>query len=92
MFLLSVVIPSGQVFEEKVESISAPGLEGGFEVFSQHMHILYALKEGIVSIRKDGKEFRSLKIDSGVLEVNAKHDVLLLADQILEDSQSPAAK
>ena len=86
MFKLSVVIPSGKVFEEEIESVAAPGLEGGFEVYSKHMPILYALKEGIIKIRRDGKEFRSLKIDSGVLEVNAKHDVLLLADQILEDS------
>ena len=87
MFQLSIVTPSGKVFEDSVESVALPGLEGGLEVYSKHMPILYALKAGAVRIRKEGKEIKSLKIDSGVIEVNAKHDVLLLADQILEDAQ-----
>jgi F-type H+-transporting ATPase subunit epsilon len=84
MFQLSVITPSGKVFEDSIESLSAPGLMGGFEVYSQHMPFLSALKGGVISIRKSGKEFKSLKIDSGILEVDASHNVLLLADQITE--------
>ncbi|MBI3602747.1 MAG: ATP synthase F1 subunit epsilon [Candidatus Omnitrophica bacterium] len=83
MFQLSIVTPSGKAFEDAVNSLAAPGLMGGFEVYSGHMPILCALKAGVVRIRKEGKE-QSLTIDSGVLEVNASHNVLLLADQIME--------
>ena len=83
MFQLSVITPSGKVFEDTIESVAAPGLVGGFEVYSQHMSMLCALKGGLVRIRKDGKEIKSLTIDSGVLEVDANHNVLLLADQII---------
>ncbi len=82
MFQLSVVTPSGKAFEEMVESVVAPGLMGGFEVYSHHMPMLCALKIGKVRIKKEGKDIKSFKIDSGILEVNARHDVLLLADQI----------
>jgi F-type H+-transporting ATPase subunit epsilon len=85
MFQLSVVIPSGKVFEDTIESIAVPGLMGGLEVYTNHMPMLSALKNGLVSIKKDGKSIKTFMIDSGVIEVNAKHDVLLLADQILEE-------
>jgi F-type H+-transporting ATPase subunit epsilon len=88
MFQLSIVTPTGKVFEESVESVVLPGLEGGLEVYSHHMPILYALKEGFVRVKKEGHDIKSFKIDSGVVEVNAKHDVLVLADQILEDSSA----
>ena len=82
MFQLSILTPSGKVFEDNVESVAAPGLEGGFEVYSGHMPFLSALKAGAVRVRKEGKE-QSFTIDSGVLEVNATHNVLVLADQAL---------
>ncbi|MEI7999488.1 MAG: ATP synthase F1 subunit epsilon [Candidatus Omnitrophota bacterium] len=90
MFQLSIVTPSGNVFEDSVESIAVNGLMGGFEVYSNHMPMLCALKDGKVKIRRDGKVIKSLTIDSGVLEVNATHNVLLLADQILSDSLPPS--
>ncbi len=83
MFQLSIVTPSGKTFEGAVESLAAPGLMGGFEVYGGHMPMLCALKSGAVRIRQQGQE-QSLAIDSGVLEVNASHNVLLLADQIIE--------
>lgn len=83
MFKLSIVTPSGKFFEDTVESVAAPGLLGNFEVYSNHAPMLVALKGGVVRLRKDGKDVKSLTIDSGVLEVDASHQVLLLADQVL---------
>ena len=82
MFKLSVVTPSGKAYEDSVDSVAAPGLLGGLEVYSGHMALVCALKNGKLRIRKAGKE-QSLTIDSGLLEVNAAHDVLVLADQII---------
>lgn len=84
MFKLSVITPLGKVFEDTVTSLAAPGLTGGFEVYSNHMPMICALKTGAIRIRKSAlaKE-QAIKIDSGILEVNADHDVLLLADQIM---------
>ncbi len=82
MFHLSIITPSGKTFEDTVESVAAPGLMGGFEVYSKHMPMLCALKTGAVRIRKADKE-QTVKIDSGILEVNAAHNVLLLTDQII---------
>jgi len=84
MFQVSIITPSGKYFEDSIESLAVPGLMGGLEVYSNHAPMLTALKGGLVRLRKDGKDFKSLTIDSGVLEVDAEHHVLLLADQITE--------
>ena len=78
-FQLSFNTPLGKVFEDAVESVSAPGLEGGFEVFTGHMAFLSALKEGRIKIRKsDGEQV--FKTASGILEVKPDHQVLVLVD------------
>ena len=82
MFQLSIVTPAGKVFEDSVESVVALGVEGGFEVFAKHQPMVCALKAGPVRVKKEGKDFKSFTIDSGVLEVDAAHNVLVLADQI----------
>ena len=84
MIQLSIVTPAGKYFEDKVESIAVPGLEGGLEVYSGHMAIVCALKSGRVRLRREGRDFKSFSIDSGILEVDPNHHVLLLADQITD--------
>ena len=91
MFQLSIVLPSGKVFDEKIDSVAAPGLVGGLEIFSGHAPVVCALKSGKVRIKnKEGKDIRVFEIDSGILEVDATHQALILADQIINDSQAPA--
>ena len=78
-FKLSVITPSGIIFEDTVESVAAPGLEGGFEVFTNHTSMLTALKEGKIKIRKSGGE-QIFNAASGILEVLPDHNVLVLVD------------
>ena len=78
-FQLNIITPSGKVFEDTVDSISATGLEGGFEVFSGHACLLSALKDGQFKIRKSGIE-QIYKTASGIIEVQPDHNVLVLVD------------
>jgi F-type H+-transporting ATPase subunit epsilon len=79
-FKLSIVAPTGSIFEDTVDSIAVPGTEGGFEVYSRHMSLISALKAGRVRVRQSGK-ITAFEITSGVLEVDLEHNVTLLADQ-----------
>ncbi len=79
-FQLSIVTPAGPAFEGAVDFISAPGLMGGFQVYSNHMPMVAALKDGQAIVNQGGKS-TAYKIDSGVLEVKPNHDVLVLVDQ-----------
>ena len=82
-FKLSIVAPSGKVFEDTVDSIAVVGTEGAFEVYSKHTPLISTLKAGIARVRKDKLEFK-YEVTSGVLEVDLEHNVTLLADQAKE--------
>lgn len=82
MFKLSIITPAGAVFDGEVNSLSAPGLEGGFEIYSGHAAMMTALKSGNVCVKQEGKTL-NFTIDSGILEVTPQHHTLLLADQAI---------
>ena len=79
-FKLSIVCPSGKIFEGTVDSIAVPGTEGAFEVYSMHMLLISSLKAGRARVRNAGRE-TAYEITSGILEVDPEHNVTLLADQ-----------
>jgi F-type H+-transporting ATPase subunit epsilon len=79
-YKLTIVAPSGKIFEDTVDSMAVPGTEGGFEVYSRHMPLISSLKGGAVRVRQSGK-ITAYEITSGILEVDLEHNVTLLADQ-----------
>ena len=79
-FKLSIVAPSGKIFEGTVDSFAAPGTEGAFEVYSRHTPLIAALKAGCVRVRQAGR-VTAYDITEGILEVDLQHNVILLADQ-----------
>ena len=79
-FKLSIVSPSGKIFDDKVDSIAVTGTEGAFEVYSQHTPLISTLKAGKAKVRR-GKLVTAYDITSGILEVDLDHNVTLLADQ-----------
>jgi len=80
MFKLSVITPTGQVFEGDVHSVAASGLEGGFEVYGGHTPMVAALKPGQFAIRT-ASGVSTLAVSDGILEVGVDHNVLVLADK-----------
>ncbi len=78
-FQLSILTPAGKVYEDTVDSVSATGLEGGFQVLTGHMALLAALKEGQLKVRKADKE-QVFTAASGIFEVMPDHNVLVLVD------------
>ena len=79
-FKLSIVAPTGKIFEDIVDSLAVHGTEGDFEVFSKHTPLISALKSGRTRVRHAGQE-TVFDITSGILEVDLEHNVTLLADQ-----------
>ena len=79
-FKLSIVSPSGKIFEDTVDSIAVCGTEGAFEVYGKHTPLISSLKAGRVRVRHAGQE-TAYEITGGILEVDLEHNVTLLADQ-----------
>ena len=78
-FNLSIIDPTGKLYEDKADSIAVIGTEGAFEVYGGHIPMISSLKEGLARVRKKGIEI-SFQITGGVLEVDLEHNVILLAD------------
>jgi F-type H+-transporting ATPase subunit epsilon len=67
---LIVLTPDKKVFEGKVNRISAPGVEGEFEVLDNHTALVASLGNGNVLITpSESKELLNLSIQSGFIEV-----------------------
>jgi|SRR3989338_2159490 len=78
----TVITPQGKILEEKIEFLSAPGQEGYLGILAHHAPLLTTLAKGILKIQKSGTE-QFWAISSGVLEVDQKGEVLVLADTAL---------
>ena len=81
-FKLSIVAPSGKIFDDSVDSIAVIGAEGAFEVYSKHMPLISALKSGRARVRQGAQE-TAFEITSGILEIDIEHNATLLADQAI---------
>lgn len=90
MYQLKIVTPNGKVFDEQITSLSAPGSEGSFGVLSHHIPIIAQLAKGVLKINTDEK-YSFFAINSGVLEVNNQHDVLILSDDAIVASSEENA-
>ena len=78
-FQLEIVTPKKTVFSSAVESFSAPGVIGGFQVLRSHAPFLSSLKIGEVKILDpNGKEFR-YSTSGGFVEVR-ENKVVMLAE------------
>lgn len=90
---LEIVSPEATLFKGEVESIAVPGVNGEFEMLTNHAPIVSLLKEGHVKIYGDivldeevedkfiKGESRGmwLPINSGTIEMN-DNKVIVLAD------------
>lgn len=78
-FNLDIVTPTKIVFSGEVQSFSAPGVVGGFQVLVNHAPLLSSIKAGQVKIiDKTGKESH-YATSGGFVEVNA-NKVIFLAE------------
>ena len=90
-YQLLIVTPTGKVFDDKVLSLTAPGALGLFGVLANHAPMLTSLKNGVLKLRQEAGE-KFFTLGTGILEVNPKHDVLILADSAAEARNPEEAK
>lgn len=73
-----IVTPERVVFEDTVDSVSLPTVEGEITVLPHHVPLVALLQAGVLRIKK-GSEETPLAVSSGVIEVDGKR-VVVLAD------------
>ena len=78
-----LITPHGKVFDDDVVSLVAPGAQGAFGVLARHTPFVANLKKGVLKLTQ-GQGENLFAIGSGVLEINNKHDVLILSTAALQ--------
>jgi F-type H+-transporting ATPase subunit epsilon len=85
---LEILTPDGVALREKVQSITAPSVDGEFGVLPGHRPLLAALKTGIVSYTKDGEEVK-VAVGPGFVEIFDDHAVLLTDNLVRKPDIDP---
>ena len=95
MLYLEVITPSGSVLSAPVEKVTAPGIEGEFQVLPSHLPALSILGGGKLSYTSEGTS-QSIFLRGGVIEVTqdanqpSEGRVLVLAEETqLPDQLDP---
>jgi len=90
---LEIVSPEAILFNGEVDSVAVPGINGEFQMLSNHAPIVSLLKEGVVkiygslSIEEENKDKFTkvdndgthLSINSGTIELK-ENKIIILAD------------
>ena len=76
---LEIVTAERLVYEDQVNSVVAPGIEGQLGILPHHAALLTTLQPGELTIRKEGEEDVYMAISGGFLEV-MNNRVVVLAD------------
>ena len=77
-FKLDIITPDKIVFQDEATSLSAPGVEGGFQILYNHAPFLSALEIGMIKV-KDRQGVDALYATSGgFVEVRDNHIVVLV--------------
>lgn len=77
---LEIIKPDSHVYSgENISLVQLPGLDGLFEIMSNHAPIISALKEGKVKVVDGDHQTIYFEIKGGVVEV-LKNKILILAE------------
>lgn len=77
---VSIYTIEKKLFEEDVESVQLPGVDGELGVLPLHVPLVTVLKNGVLKIRR-GSTVQEIPIRGGFVEVAPGSRVVVLADQ-----------
>jgi F-type H+-transporting ATPase subunit epsilon len=81
MLHLEVITPTGSALSFEASTVTAPGIEGEFQVLPAHLPALVILGGGRLSYRNEKSE-GAIYLRGGVAEVSAEGHVLILTEEV----------
>jgi F-type H+-transporting ATPase subunit epsilon len=80
---LEIVTPEGRAYQDEVDMVVLPGVDGELGVYPAHVPLMTQLAPGELRIFKDGQQ-KELVVGSGFVEITQTR-VSVLTDSALED-------
>ena len=87
---LEIVTPEGTVYDEAVEMVTLPGVEGQMGVLPQHVRLMTQIVPGELIVRKNGHE-DYLAVGEGLVEITNDHVSIVTNMAIALESIDEAA-
>lgn len=78
---VEIITPQSQDIIDNVTLIQLPGLDGLFEILSNHAPLIAALSKGKAKIINKNNEISFYPIEGGVVEV-LKNKIMILTEKI----------
>lgn len=79
---LEIVTPETKVFTGQVQSVSVPGVQGSFQVLSNHAPIISTLGKGKIKVVQENGEELVYNAQDGVIEV-LNNKTIILVERLL---------
>lgn len=76
-FRVSILTPTGPVYEGPTDYVQAPAPGGGFGVLPRHAMLLTVLEPGIVKISRSDRTTLRFSVDGGIAEVRDNQMTIL---------------
>ncbi len=64
--IIKLTLPYETIIEKEVDKITAPGVEGSFQILPKHIDVVWTLQPGILILNTDDED-QYIAIDKGVL-------------------------
>src|SRR4051812_40638223 len=87
---LQIITPNTTAFNEDVEMVTLPGIEGEIGILPLHAPVMTQMVPGEMMVRKDGKDV-FLAVGEGLVEITGEH-VSILTDMAIAAESIDAAK
>ncbi len=84
LFNLEIVTPETKVFVGEVQSVSVPGVQGGFQVLYNHAPIISTLGKGKIKVVPAEGEEIIYNAQDGVIEV-LNNKTIILVERLLSE-------
>lgn len=79
-FEFKVVTPEGVAYQDNIEKVTVPTVDGEIVVLENHGQLIATLGSGELIVTKQGNHDVPLAVTGGVLEVRTTGEVYILAD------------
>jgi F-type H+-transporting ATPase subunit epsilon len=76
---LEIITPEAEIFSGEAEAVQFPGLNGGFQVLSNHAPIISALSNGVVKVNLD-KAFAESDNTSDMIKFDKSNKKIIRID------------
>lgn len=90
-FFAEIVALQGSVFKGQVTSLSAPGMDGGFQILANHAPMLAAMGVGLISLKNAEGEKFNYTTSGGFVQVQ-ENRVIVLAETVESVSEIDAER